>query len=270
MRLVTYERRGARRLGATVGDVVVDLPDAVGHPAFPRTMEELVAHTGGTVLAAARSALDHPDAVAEFGVLRPRLLSPLLPSAFVEMGPSAGGSAGPAGEPMTRVVLGPADDLLCPASIRYLGCHVDVGAVVGRPRRTRPSGGGDGAIFGYTVMVRWFGSPEAGAGSEDSLPFATSLGPSIVTPDEVALAGTIATVAVDGEVVATSRLRQDGRVAALITRAVRDDDADPGDVFASTAFGASFELTLDRAAAAGAVIEVSVDGIGSLTTRVAP
>src|SRR6188474_3897286 len=99
MRLVTYERRGARRLGATVGGVVVDLPDAVGHPAFPRTMEELVAHTGGTVLAAARSALDHPDAVAEFGVLRPKLLSPLLPSSFVEMGPSAVSTAGHATGP---------------------------------------------------------------------------------------------------------------------------------------------------------------------------
>jgi hypothetical protein len=269
MRLVTYERRGARRLGATVGDVVVDLPDAVGHPAFPRTMEELVAHTGGTVLAAARSALDHPDAVAEFGVLRPKLLSPLLPSAFVEMGPSTV-PAGPGGEPMTRVVLGPADHLLCPVTVRFLGCHVDVGAVVGRPPRTRAPGRSDGAIFGYTVMVRWFGTTDGRSGAEDAVPFATSLGPSIVTPDEVDLAGTVATVAVDGEVVATSQLRQDGRVATLIARAVREDDADPGDVFASTAFGASFELTLDREAAAGAVIEVSVDRIGSLATRVAP
>jgi acylpyruvate hydrolase len=167
------------------------------------------------------------------------------------------------------MVLGPSDHLICPPSVGYLGCHVDVGAVVGRPRRTGAPRGGDGAIFGYTVMVRWFGRTNAGSNlDEDPLPFATSLGPSIVTPDELDLAGTVATVGVDGEVVATSRLRPDGRVAALIARAVRDDDADPGDVFASTAFGASFELTLDRAAAAGAMIEVNIEGIGSLATRV--
>ena len=37
MRLVTYDRRGHRRLGAILDGRVVDLPDAVGHPAFPTT-----------------------------------------------------------------------------------------------------------------------------------------------------------------------------------------------------------------------------------------
>src|SRR5205807_7958572 len=102
MRLVTYERRGARRLGATVAGVVVDLPDAVGHPAFPRTMEELVAHNGGSILAAARSALDDPEAIAEFGVFHPRLLPPLLPASFVELVTSEDGASN-----ATRAVLGP-------------------------------------------------------------------------------------------------------------------------------------------------------------------
>ena len=46
MRLVTYDRGGARRLGAWVDGTVVDLPDAVGHPSFPTTMEALVEHNG--------------------------------------------------------------------------------------------------------------------------------------------------------------------------------------------------------------------------------
>ena len=41
MRLVTYDRGGVRRLGALVAGTVVDLPDAVGHPSFPATMEAL-------------------------------------------------------------------------------------------------------------------------------------------------------------------------------------------------------------------------------------
>ena len=42
MRLVTYDRGGQRRLGAILEGEVVDLPDAVGHPAFPTTLEGLV------------------------------------------------------------------------------------------------------------------------------------------------------------------------------------------------------------------------------------
>src|SRR6266508_6688215 len=60
MRLVTYDRGGARRLGAWVGGIVVDLPDAVGHPAFPTTMEALIALHGGTTLDAALESTDSP------------------------------------------------------------------------------------------------------------------------------------------------------------------------------------------------------------------
>ena len=57
MRLVTYDRGGQRRLGAILEGDVVDLPDAVGHPAFPTTLEGLVSSSRGTVMDAARSAL---------------------------------------------------------------------------------------------------------------------------------------------------------------------------------------------------------------------
>jgi hypothetical protein len=46
MRLVTYDRGGHRRLGAILGGEVVDLPDAVGHPAFPTTLDALVSSSG--------------------------------------------------------------------------------------------------------------------------------------------------------------------------------------------------------------------------------
>jgi len=65
MRLVTYDREGDRRLGAWVHDAVVDLPDAVGHPAFPATMEALVTRHRGTALDAATAALANPSYVEE-------------------------------------------------------------------------------------------------------------------------------------------------------------------------------------------------------------
>src|SRR5438034_7786013 len=79
VKLVTYDKRGHRRLGALTGGRVVDLPDAVGHPVFPTTMEALVSSSGGTVLDAARDALERDDAL-EGSVPGARLMVPLLPA----------------------------------------------------------------------------------------------------------------------------------------------------------------------------------------------
>src|SRR5919197_4690469 len=79
VKLVSYDRRGHRRLGALTGGRVVDLPDAVGHPAFPTTMESLLRNHGGTILDVDRESLERED-VMEFAVPDPRLLAPLLPS----------------------------------------------------------------------------------------------------------------------------------------------------------------------------------------------
>ena len=62
MRLVTYDRGGHRRLGAIIEGEVVDLPDAVGHPAFPSTLDDLVSSSRGSVMDAARAALQRDDA----------------------------------------------------------------------------------------------------------------------------------------------------------------------------------------------------------------
>ena len=59
----------------------MDLPGLLGHPAFPDTMEGLVRSNGGTVLDAARAALERDEADA-FVVERPRLLAALLPAAL--------------------------------------------------------------------------------------------------------------------------------------------------------------------------------------------
>ena len=73
MRLVTYDRGGQRRLGAILEGEVVDLPDAVGHPAFPTTLEGLVSSSRGTVMDAARTALARDDVI---GLARPAAADP--------------------------------------------------------------------------------------------------------------------------------------------------------------------------------------------------
>ena len=82
MRLVTYDRRGHRRLGAILGGEVVDLPDVVGHPAFPTTLEALVASSRGSVMDAARAALER-DETADHVVTQARILPPLFPTSLL-------------------------------------------------------------------------------------------------------------------------------------------------------------------------------------------
>ena len=96
VRLVTFDRRGRRRLGAIVGNRVVDLAGMVGHPAFPSTMEALVARPRGTVLDAARAALERTEELAGWTVRSPRLLAPILPPSLTEK--EHGLVAGPDGE----------------------------------------------------------------------------------------------------------------------------------------------------------------------------
>ena len=81
VKLVTYDKRGHRRLGALTGGRVVDLPDAVGHPAFPSTLESLIRHHGGTILDIARESLERED-VLEFEAPHSRILPPLHPSSI--------------------------------------------------------------------------------------------------------------------------------------------------------------------------------------------
>src|SRR5262249_17390395 len=147
----TYDRGGARRLGAWVAGGVIDLPDAVGHPAFPTTLEALVARNGGTTLDAAREALSDEENVRACSVARARLLVPLLPSslrvfqAFRGQGrqlAAAGGSATAAWQETPRYfkgnhrsVLGPDEDLVWPSFSSELDYEVSAGCVIGRPGR---------------------------------------------------------------------------------------------------------------------------------------
>jgi 2-keto-4-pentenoate hydratase/2-oxohepta-3-ene-1,7-dioic acid hydratase in catechol pathway len=267
MRLLTYERGGARRLGAWVDGIVVDVPDAVGHPAFPRTMEELVAHNGGTTLVAAREALRHPDVVEEFGVARPHLLAALLPRAVCEFGPVPDMSATPA------PLLAPDDVLRWPRGARGMECRVELGFVLGRSGRELTPRQAGRTLFGTTVMVTWSSVPSGGSPHEpDAAPgrrTAISLGPAIVTIDEPDPEGALVQVLVGGDVRAEAVLeRGQEPFARLVAEASRVDEVGPGDVFGGGGFGAVLVTPLRRADR-GSVIEVSVRGVGTLRARLA-
>jgi 2-keto-4-pentenoate hydratase/2-oxohepta-3-ene-1,7-dioic acid hydratase in catechol pathway len=251
---VTFDRRGHRRLGAFLWGEVVDLPDAVGHPAFPGTMEALVARNGGTVLDAARAALERNEVEACI-VPNPRLLVPLLPASF---------RSEDAGE-ATRRIAGPDAEVPWPPGAGWLDYVPKVAAVL---RRTVPKGDRDAepAVFGYTLVSDWAvrdasGDPTA---RPEELPFA--IGPCIVTPDEVDPQTITLTVRVDGEQWAKGSLNGTATdLLAGVVAAARFDELSAGETFASSPFDVQRQ---EQRVWPGARIELEAEGIGILRNRV--
>ena len=170
MRLITYDRGGARRLGAWVDETVVDLPEAVGHPAFPSTMEALVQRSGGSILDAARDVLDDRELVAECAVRRPRLLVPYVSaSAPVTIRTGSNGSQ-------------PSDES---------GVSAGLACVVRGNRRAPSTQNGGFRPFGYTLAVQWT-NPYRGETT-------TWLGPAVVTAEDAKGTECRLQVSIDGE-----------------------------------------------------------------------
>ncbi len=292
MKLVTYDRGGARRLGAWVAGTVVDLPDAVGHPAFPTTMEALVARHGGTTLDAARTAIADPDLVAGCSVERARLLVPILPASLRDFDAFATGrhAGQPGGRRPDRVptfppyskgnhrsVLGPGEELAWPAFTRALDYELEVACVVGGAGRDVRPEDARAMIFGYTIMNDWSARDlrrdelAACLGPGKSTDFATSLGPCIVTPDEFDPSAARMVARVDGEGWSEGDLgAARWRFPQMIAHAARGEDVLPGDVYGSGAFAGGCGADLGRRLPDGCVVDLEVEGLGVLRTRVLP
>jgi Fumarylacetoacetate (FAA) hydrolase family len=276
MRLVTYDRRGARRLGTWVGGTVVDLPDAVGHPSFPATMERLVEHAGGTILEAARDVLSRPETVEEFAVRNPHLLMPLLPHALRVAG---GPFAPPLRDPATGLtVLGPDDKLPWPAK-GSLEMAIEVACVIAGGGADLSRQEAEEAIFGYTIVIDWriatgqSRPPKSAGNGERSIRhgesdgyLALSFGPCIVTADEFDVERAAVNVRIDGNTRSRGNLfAVRSAFGDVVMQASREQALRAGDLLGS---GAARGRRSHWEVHPGAVVEVEAERIGVLRTTV--
>lgn len=254
MRLVAYDRRGHRRLGALRGPGVVDLPDLVGHPAFPTSMERLVARNGGTVMDAVRAALERADEVDRLLQPRARLLPTVLPTSL----------RSPDAVDGHRPLLGPEEEIPWPGTAGWLDYEPKVAAVIGRSARDLTPEQAEATVFGYTLVNDWTvrdanGSPERG----DAVA-AVALGPCVATVDDLDPERATVLARVDGEEWARGSLVEAARaLPRIIAAASRGEELQPGETFATNAFG----RPLGRAAWPGALVELEAEGIGLLRNR---
>jgi 2-keto-4-pentenoate hydratase/2-oxohepta-3-ene-1,7-dioic acid hydratase in catechol pathway len=292
LRLVTYERDGARRLGALAGQRVIDLPGAVGEPAFPPTMEALV-EEGRPALQGAREALGRVD-LERHVVAEARLLVPLLPGSlrdFLAFEDHVKAGSARRGEPVPeawyeapsyykgnhRSVFGPEEEIPWPPYTDELDYELEVAAILGSRGRDLDAGRAAQLVFGYTLMNDWSARDvqrkemAVRLGPAKGKDFATSLGPCIVSADELDPSALRLTARVDGETWSEGSLGEARwTFPQMIAHVSQGEDVWPGDVYGSGTFAGGCGLDLGRFLWPGAVVELEADGIGVLRNRVGP
>jgi fumarylacetoacetate (FAA) hydrolase len=166
-------------------------------------------------------------------------------------------------------IYGPDDEIPFPAGSEELDYELEVAVVIGA----------DGAIAGFTIMNDWSARDlqrkemKVGLGPAKGKDFATSLGPVVVTPEELGDLRLEMVARVNGEE------RSRGNMGdmyhsweAIIERAAANTQLVPGDVIGSGTVGTGciLEHGDGRWLQPGDVVELEVEGIGVLRNVVGP
>jgi fumarylacetoacetate (FAA) hydrolase len=166
-------------------------------------------------------------------------------------------------------IYGPDDEIPFPAGSEELDYELEVAAVIGA----------DGGIGGFTVMNDWSARDlqrkemKVGLGPAKGKDFATSLGPVVVTPDELGDLRLEMVARVNGEERSRGNLGDMYHSwEAILERAAANTQLVPGDVIGSGTVGTGciLEHGDGRWLQPGDVVELEVDGIGALRNRVGP
>ncbi|OLE36761.1 MAG: hypothetical protein AUG48_06405 [Actinobacteria bacterium 13_1_20CM_3_68_9] len=176
-------------------------------------------------------------------------------------------------------VMGPGEPVRRPVVTEMLDFELEIAAIVG----------GEGEIAGFTLMNDWSardvqaGEVTVGLGPHKAKDFATSLGPWLVTPDELPYEdGRLrleATVSVNGsELSRCDASEQHFGWPELLAHAARDTRLRPGDVLGSGTLAGGCLLELgprdlgggrgERWIEPGDVVALAAEGLGTLATPV--
>ena len=302
MKLATFLDPDLRapRVGLVTGDGLH--PFAVRH-----TMRSLI-EAGRDVL---ERAADHARAARPFDLAEVELLAPLEPAsvrdfvAFEEHVEGVRRSVdGAVGVPDAwydapafyftnpHAILGPDAEIPFPAACEARDFELEVAVIIGSEGRSVAPAEAGAYVFGYTILNDWSARDlqgremQVGLGPAKGKDFATTLGPWIVTADELephrdedGFLDLLCTVSVNGTQVGRDRLSNIGwTFETMIAYASRDSRVVAGDVLGSGTVGNGgclAELWGRRGAQEpkplqpGDVVTLEVEGIGTLTNTVA-
>lgn len=281
MKLARFTYNGTTRLGAVIGDEIVDL--SVAAPKLPTEILGLLAEGAWALTAAAGAALAATDRIPLATV---RLEAPVPePPKFLAIGINYADHIAETGRDRPEhpiffnkqrtCVTGPFDPIRLPPTSDQVDYEGELGVVIGRRCRDVSVESALGVVAGYLVVndvsVRdWqFRSPTWTLGK--SYDTHGPIGPWIVTVDEVPdPQGLRLRTWVSGE------LMQDASTADMVFGCAEQIATlsaaftlEPGDIISTgTPGGVGFARTPPRFLHAGDTVRISIDGVGAIENGV--
>jgi fumarylacetoacetate (FAA) hydrolase len=187
-----------------------------------------------------------------------------------------------------NAIYGPGEVVPYPSYTAEMDYELEVACVIGRTGINIPAEEAEAYIFGYTVFNDWSARDiqrrevKVGLGPAKGKDFASSLGPWIVTPDELQGQATgrpgvydlEMTARLNGQIVSRGNWRDlHYSFGEMIARASQDVHLLPGDVIGSGTVGSGclLEITGGRGPwlSPGDVIELEIERLGVLRNTVA-
>lgn len=196
-----------------------------------------------------------------------------------------------------HAIYGPSDDVPIPPGCEKFDFEVEVAVVIGLAGSNLAPEQAEGHISGYTIMNDWSARDLAwkeyevpGPGPSKAKDSATTLGPMLVTPDELGDRSGLhfdlgMTVSVNGRRYGGDRLtNMYWSFAELVAHASRGTWVRPGDIIASGTCGEGCLVELVAEGKSGPITEserfpwlrtgdevtIEVTGLGKITNRIVP
>src|ERR1700726_3753743 len=279
VRLATIATSRGLRLHVKARSGYVDVADATGDP-LPSSVGALL-EAGSPALDMIRGLLDRDGAsydAADFGpaVPEPRRIL-CLGVNYAEHALEGGRQVPTWPEAFVRgadSVLAPYADLVKPALTDRFDYEGELGVVIGAGGRYIPAGKALDAVAGFVVLndasardwqraaTQW----TAGKNFDGSMP----IGPELVTPDEADVSDVALTTTLNGQVMQSARTSQ---MIVDVPSAIEFFSSftrlRPGDVIATgTPGGVGFARTPPVWMQPGDVIEITVEGVGTIRNRI--
>jgi fumarylacetoacetate (FAA) hydrolase len=264
MRLCTFETTGREAPGRIEGDRVVELDAPSLLSWLDAGGEEVADHSLADVRL--RAPIPRPPSVRDFYAFE-RHVATARAQRGLEMAPEwyripVFYFSNPA------AILGPDDEVEFPSESSAWDYELEAAAVVG----------GGGAVAGFTILNDWSARDlqkmemAVGLGPAKGKDFATSIGPALVTPDELGDRRLEMVARVNGEERSRGNLGDmHWSWDDLVAQAGRNTRLLPGDVLGSGTVGTGciLEHGDGRWLQSGDVVELEVQGLGVLRNLVA-
>jgi fumarylacetoacetate (FAA) hydrolase len=184
-------------------------------------------------------------------------------------------------------IFGPGEDMPMPRATQALDYELEVAAIIGKAGRDIPAEKAIDHIFGFTILNDWSARDlqrqemKVGLGPAKGKDFASSLGPIIVSPDDLAPLSTDRVGVYDLAMTARINGKEFSRgnwntlhysFGEMIARASQGVELYPGDVIGSGTVGTGCLLELTKGQGPWLqkddLVELEIEGIGVLTNRV--